>query len=356
MFRLVRYFSITSLIAFIVMTAVLGYLYRQQAVVDLVKVGESKNVALTQTFANSLWPQFEPYVVSSAGLSVEELKASPEISQLRQSVLGHMSGLTVVKVKVYNLQGITVFSTEEKQIGEDESQNAGFISAANGTAATELTHRDTFSAFEKTISDRDLVSSYVPIVQAGSVVGVFEVYDDVTPLLRQIDESVTQLLVVVVAVLATLYFILLAIVLRAASVIRRQQQEIVHSQAELNAVLNSVGEAIITVDPTGAIVKANQETLAIWGYRMEDLTTHSLGMLLDERGWDVLFARIKRYLETEDPDEFGDRVRIEGRRKSGASIPLEGRIVETRIGENLLLFTIALRELGKADRLEIASA
>ena len=186
MFRLLRYFSITSLIAFITVTALLGVFYRQTAVTDLIELEESKNVALTQSFANSLWEQFAPFVSAVSGLSAEELRAHPEITSLRQAVLNQMENLSVVKVKVYNLNGLTVFSTEASQIGDDKSTNAGYLSARDGLVATELTHRDTFSAFEETIEDRDVLSSYIPIRRGDAtapVEGVFEIYSDVTFLL-----------------------------------------------------------------------------------------------------------------------------------------------------------------------------
>lgn len=175
MFRLLRYFSITSFIAMAIVVAVLGIFYSRIALNDLRELAESKNVALTQAFANSLWPQFAQFVASAKGLRDDELQSHPEIARIRQAVLAQMSGLEVVKIKVYDLTGRTVFSTELKQIGESKSNNAGFLSARSGEVASELTHRDTFSAFEQTIEDRDVFSSYIPIRRGrtGPVEGVF---------------------------------------------------------------------------------------------------------------------------------------------------------------------------------------
>lgn len=137
-----------------------------------------------------------------------------------------MEGLSVVKVKIYNLDGLTVFSTDPNQIGEDKSTNAGFLAARAGQVASELTHRDTFSAFEDTIVDRDIISSYVPIRSSDSgtsIDGVFEVYDDITPLLDRIEQTQKWIFGVVSVTLAILYGVLLFIVRQADVEIKRRR-------------------------------------------------------------------------------------------------------------------------------------
>ena len=104
--------------------------------------------------------------------------ASPEITDLHQDVVALMKGTSVVKVKVYNLQGVTVFSTEARQIGEDKHDNAGFLAAVQGRTVSQISHRDKFNSFEGVIESRDLVSSYIPFMPGHdkSVQGVFELY------------------------------------------------------------------------------------------------------------------------------------------------------------------------------------
>ncbi len=349
MFRLVTFFSIASLVAFAGLTFVLNDFYRREAVADLVRAGESKNVALTQAFANSLWPDFAPFVGSASRMTRDELRSDPEVEKLREAVLKQMSGLTVVKVKVYNPQGLTVFSTEPDEIGADEYADGGFQSAIRNVPASELAHKNTFSAFERQIVDRDLLSTYIPIHNGDTIEGVFEVYDDVTPLVMQINDSQRRLLIDVIGGLAVLYLVLLVIVARAEAVIRRQERDLVYSQAQLNAVLDTVGESIITVDPSGAIVMVNQEARQAWGYQDGDLAGRSMSMLLGDKDWDVVFGHIKRYLESGEMKGFGKRLRMEGVKRNGAAFPLEGRIVDTQVGEKMLLFTIALRDLSRRD-------
>jgi signal transduction histidine kinase len=234
MFRLQRYFTITSFIAFILIAILLGYFYRTLAFADLIATNESKNVALTQTFSNSLWPDFAPFVAEAGSMTAEELQAHPRTQELYEQVQTQMEGLSVVKVKVYNLEGLTAFSSERAQIGQDKSDNAGYLSARAGLVASELTFRDSFSAFEQTIEDRNVFSSYVPIYgSSGNIEGVFEVYDDVTPLVQRLEQTQRNIILGVAGILAVLYLVLFIIVRRADHIIRQQYQELAQSEVAL---------------------------------------------------------------------------------------------------------------------------
>lgn len=63
--------------------AVLGAIYRQIATRHLLELGESNNVALTQTLANSLWPQLRGVTDAVRQLEVEALRRHPDIAGLR---------------------------------------------------------------------------------------------------------------------------------------------------------------------------------------------------------------------------------------------------------------------------------
>jgi len=236
MFKLLRYFSVTSFIAMIVVTPVLAVLYRHVALQDLVALGERNNIQLTQMFSNSLWPEFGLFLTSVSGLSDDALRAHPETARLNQAVRELMENLSVAKIKIYSLAGRTVFSTEAKQIGEDKGNNAGFLSARSGKVANEITHRDKFSAFDRIIENRDLISSYVPIRRSGSgdtIEAVFELYYDVTPLLGTIDRTQKIVVVAVILVLAGLYGVLFLIVKRADGIIKRQYADLAAANTEL---------------------------------------------------------------------------------------------------------------------------
>ena len=169
--------TVTSLVAFVVVAAVLGYVFRAFSLDSLVRTQEEANVNLTRVFSNSLWQRdFGPFVRAMEGKPAAQLKAAPQLPVLHGKVLALMRGTSTFKVKVYDMKGMTVYSTELAQIGEDKSKNAGVMAAWKGATTSELVHRNTFSALEGAVQNRDLIQSYIPQYDpaTGAVVGAFE--------------------------------------------------------------------------------------------------------------------------------------------------------------------------------------
>jgi diguanylate cyclase (GGDEF)-like protein len=227
MFKLLRYFSYCGLIGVLVAALMLGGLYRYLSVKSLVEMGEENNISLARSMANSLGPTLANYVAAAQAVHAKDLGNLPGLPALRSAIRAHMTQLPVVKVKAYDLSGRTIFSTEPQQIGEDKRANAGFQIARGGRAASELTHRDRFSAFEGIIEDLDVLSTYIPFHSPGGArpIAVFEIYSDVTPFLRKITHTQSVVSLSVLAVLLLLYAGLYGVVRRAERILKGQYAE-----------------------------------------------------------------------------------------------------------------------------------
>ena len=116
--ELVRYFAVTSLAFFLIAIVILNYAYRQSAISDLIAMGERENTALAKSFANSLEAKLYPYINKSTKLDEKQLLAQSDIELLQDEIEKQTRGLPLVKIKVYNLQGTTIFSTDFELIGQ----------------------------------------------------------------------------------------------------------------------------------------------------------------------------------------------------------------------------------------------
>ena len=209
---------------------------RETSVADLRAMAERNNVALTRAFANAIRPNYAEFFAETSRMDAETIRKHPTTFRLREDTIAKMHGLAVLKVKIYDLRGKTIFSTQASQIGEDKSSNAGFVSARNGHVVSELSHRDTFSAFEQEIVDRDVLSSYIPVLSpSGEVEGVFEVYYDLTELLARISRSSRNQFLVVGATLSFLYVVLLWVIFQRDRDVAARHRENLALAAEASA-------------------------------------------------------------------------------------------------------------------------
>ncbi|HEV7801622.1 MAG TPA: bifunctional diguanylate cyclase/phosphodiesterase [Burkholderiales bacterium] len=226
-FRLTRHFSVTSLLGLLVVLGVLLAFYRHAAMTAIMDQEARANEAITQVFANTLWPTYDVYLGHAGTLPLAEMQTRPEAGLLHDDVMRQMRGLNIAKVKIYDLSGLTVFSTDPKQIGQDKSNNSGFLKAKAGVVMSDITFRDRFDAFEHVINDRNLVSSYVPVRKddGAPVEAVMEVYSDVTELVQRLETTQWHIVGVVLGSLSLLYLFLYAIARRADRIISAQREE-----------------------------------------------------------------------------------------------------------------------------------
>jgi len=227
MFNLSRYFSTVSFILIVLAAGVLGPLYQKLSMQQMQDLAEGRNVAMAQVFENSLHDPLAALMSDSVGRDIKFLKQSTETGHLHANVLDLMRDTAVIKVRIYNRLGSTVFSTDITQIGESRLDNPGFRSAISGAVASELTHRNSMDAFEGTLAEVDVLSSYIPIRgKDHAVEGVFELYQNVTPFVAQLNRSLWIVTAGVVVVFALLYLMQFLVVRRAQGILEDQEGRI----------------------------------------------------------------------------------------------------------------------------------
>jgi len=233
-FRLTRYFSVLSLVLIAVAGAVLGWSARQQATQQMTRMAQGHNEAMSQVFLNELWPHFSEFVQSSAARSPADLQVQADRLGLSTMTAVLMRKSKIIKVKVYNRDGLTVYSSDPAQVGERKRDNHGFASALGGQAISTLTHRNQFDTFEGSRTDVDIVSSYLPIRDGDRIAGVIELYQDVTPHVQQLDQVLANVVLVGAAVMTVLYLVQLLVVRYAQGMLHNQEARLTQANRELD--------------------------------------------------------------------------------------------------------------------------
>ena len=184
---------------------------------------EAANVAMTKVFVNEEWDRLRP-LLPLAGLRDRELlKSRPENVAIEQIVRRFSAGTDLLKVKIYDLDGLTLYSSDPKQIGDDQSGNAGFLSARKGTPRSELTFRGRFGTFDGVVHDRNLISSYLPAMSEVGIQAVVETYTDRTRSIEEANRAMVRLALLLAPLFYGVYASLLYVVWRADRVRREQQ-------------------------------------------------------------------------------------------------------------------------------------
>lgn len=183
------------------------------------RLAEARNIDMTSALSVMFRDDVKKLLASATNPSPDSLRQLPEALDLSKRFSKILSGSRIAKVKIYSLDGTTLFSTEAKQIGENQGGNAGFLQARSGLVISNLVWRNRINAFDGDRFNVHLLASYVPVVEGGRVVAVFEQYQDISDLVEQIDQSRAEQALEIFAVFSVVWVAFVWVVRRARAIV-----------------------------------------------------------------------------------------------------------------------------------------
>src|SRR3546814_4540369 len=87
-------------------------MYRQVAGEDRTEMAERSNVSLAQMFSNVVWDAHAGFLTTAHFLSPEAIRRHPETQAIRESPQMRLRDLSILKIKIYDLNGLTVYSSD----------------------------------------------------------------------------------------------------------------------------------------------------------------------------------------------------------------------------------------------------
>ncbi|HEY2990970.1 MAG TPA: ATP-binding protein [Candidatus Binatia bacterium] len=157
----------------------------------------------------------------------------------------------LVRLKIYNPQGIILWSDETRLIGTTFENNPELQEAFAGEVVADVSSVEKGeNVFEKS-SFKKLVELYIPIFSddGRTLIGVIETYKSADALYRDIQRARVGVLLVTLAGGLLLYLSLFAIVRRGARQINEQRKNLLKMQSELVASqrMAAIGEMAAAV-------------------------------------------------------------------------------------------------------------
>ncbi|MDO8294292.1 MAG: EAL domain-containing protein [Gallionella sp.] len=350
-FPLLRRISITSLLATLITATLLIFLYRQDQLAEHGQIAAQENEKTAIHLIQLMDGQITAYVAATAGLDTQALRTNSGIAPFN-AILNTVREHDILKLKLYNPSGVTIFSSVPDDIG-GTSRNPEIPKKALASGTQHrLEFRDTFRTPAGDIRDRNILATYVPLTHAEKRIGVLEIYADITPSFDRIYAKTVNIALIIFGAFAALYATLFLSAFRADRAIAEWQKtvadnnrKLTESEARLWTTINSALDAVISIDAESRLIGFNPAAEAMFGWRRAEAIGRTMTeLLIPERHRSNHQNGIDRYIKTGETHILNRRIEITALRRDGTEFPIELTITPIREGDRVI-FTAYIRDI-----------
>ena len=125
-------------------------------------------------------------------------------------------------------------------------------------------------------------------------------------------------------------------IIRDLTVVREAEDALREREARIRSILQTVPDAIITIDETGIIQSFSAAATRLFGYAAQDVIGQNVKVLMPSPYHEEHDGYIARYKETGEKRVIGIGRVVVGRRQDGSTFPMELAVGEAWIGDRRL--------------------
>ena len=294
-FKLVKYFSFTSLGVILVFTMILSWIISNHARRVMLEQSEEYALLLAENINQQVFRRFVlPAVVRYGNIAL----SNPEqFDNLDRIVRGLIQGLQIDSVTIYDSRvNIISYSTVSELVGVKDKGGAEYVQALKGKANSRFSYSGSvFSLLSVSPAIRCQLRAYIPFRQvredgeSGEVImGVIEIVKDLSRNYASIINLQGRIITVSAAVMAVLFLVLRTIVSRAGRIMESKALERLKLEEKLNQTerLAHLGKMVATVSheiksPLG-IVRSTAEILEKRIQKVAPGNEHLARIIVDE--------------------------------------------------------------------------
>lgn len=281
-FNFLKYFTLSSIVVFLLLTVSLGIVFTTHQKNLLTNYAESSATDFAHHLTSLIFHD-DLFSVLGENTGIDVVSNTQEYKNLDKIIKQYLSQYSdIVKMKVFNKRGITIYSTDPSNIGL-RNTSSKLLTALDGNVASKYTRSMNAIKGDDSESGKiynyDLLEIYIPIYQDNkvfgndiTVLGAFELYNDVSMVFYQARGGGYILLALLVLGMITLYLVLQLIVKKADTIIKKQHDEIDTYNRELEDAQHMITDSIDEVIKHGSfhVRYVNHDLLKCWEHKKCD--------------------------------------------------------------------------------------
>ncbi|MDH3343608.1 MAG: ATP-binding protein [Desulfobacteraceae bacterium] len=271
-FRLVKYFTFTSLIVIFIGTLVLSLLNTHWAKTMQQKKSEDYANLLIENLNHQVFLQFIiPVALKFGKIQLSDKKQFERMDKVVRSTL---HSFKVDMVNIYDMDNTISYSFDHSVIGKENSGGKGYEDAILGKSTSNLIQSGNWFRILLGFSQDSRLITIAPLRAeqplsriSGPVLGVIEIVQDLTDDYKTIFDFQIRVITTSSVVMGALFLALLFVVKRGESIIEKRAQERLKLKEQLSRAehLSTLGEMVAGIsheirNPLG-IIKSSSELL-----------------------------------------------------------------------------------------------
>ena len=271
-FRLVKYFTVTSLILIFMGTIVLSMLNTHWARAMQREKSEEYAHLIIENLNHQIFLQFIMPVVLRYGKI--QLRNKEQYELMDKVVRNTLHSFKVETVNIYDMNNVISYSFKRELIGKTNMGGTGYQTAVEGNSVSRQIQRGTFLEILFGIPKESRFITYAPLRAeqlpsriSGPVLGVIEIVQDLSDEYKSIFKYQVYVVTTSALVMLGLFLVLIFVVKRGEGIIELRAQERLRLKEQLNraAHLSALGEMAAVIsheirNPLG-IIRSSAELL-----------------------------------------------------------------------------------------------
>jgi len=248
-FRLVKYFTFSSLIIIFLGTVVLSVLNTHWARMLQRKKSEDYALVLVENLNHQIFTQFLIPVLIRYGKI--QLREEEQFERMDKVVRSTLHSFKVDQVNIYDMGNTVSYSFNKSIIGQKDTGGAGYQNAIQGQSGSRLVQRGNFWEILLGIPKESKIITFAPLrmerpmsTLSGPVLGVVEIVQDLSDEYQAIFKFQILIILTYAVVMGVLFLVLLFVVKRGESISEKRAHERLELKEQLSRAerLSSLGE------------------------------------------------------------------------------------------------------------------